>query len=200
MGKKRQPTADPLVDNPGVWVYLLPFLKLCCDWQKETSMETATTAKAEGGYHLRAATAADLPVIMRHRRCMFSDMGFRDEASLDAMEATSAPFIRAGLESGCYRGWLVETADGVVAGGGVVTLGFPSSPRDPSPHRAYILNMYTEPEYRRRGLAKLVVEAMVRWCREEGFGWVSLHASDEGRSLYESLGFAPTNEMRLALK
>lgn len=151
-------------------------------------------------YSLRTATVADLPTIMRHRREMFTDMGYRDTASLDAMEATSVPFIRAGLENGSYRGWLMETTEGVVAGGGVAILDYPSSPRDPSLRRAYILNMYTEPAYRRQGLAKTIVEAMIRWCREQGFAWVSLHASADGRHLYETMGFQPTNEMRLALK
>jgi GNAT superfamily N-acetyltransferase len=131
---------------------------------------------------------------------MFADMGYRDEASLDAMEATSAPFIKAGLENGSFRGWLVEAGGCVVAGGGVVMIDYPSSSRDPSARRAYILNMYTEPEYRKRGLAKLIVEAMIRWCRERGFSFVSLHASDDGRHLYETVGFKPTNEMRLVLK
>jgi GNAT superfamily N-acetyltransferase len=161
---------------------------------------SATNTAGNIEKRLRTATADDLPIIMSHRRRMFADMGFRDEKSLDAMGVTSAPFIKAGLENGSFRGWLVETADGVVAGGGVVMLDYPSSPRDPSPRRAYILNMYTEPEYRRQGLAKLIVEAMIRWCREEGFGYVSLHASDDGRHLYETLGFKPTNEMRLVLK
>jgi GNAT superfamily N-acetyltransferase len=131
---------------------------------------------------------------------MFMDMGQKDEGLLDAMEETSAPFIQAGLEGGSYRGWLVETPEGIVAGGGVVLLRYPTSPRDPNPLRAYILNMYTEPAYRRQGLAKLIVETMIGWCREQGFAWVALHASDDGRHLYESLGFIPTNEMRLALK
>jgi GNAT superfamily N-acetyltransferase len=165
-------------------------------------MTNVKGTNARGGVEkrLRPATAADLPTIMRHRRHMFADMGFRDAVSLDAMEATSAPFIKAGLENGSYRGWFVESADGVVAGGGVVVFDYPSSPRDPSPRRAYILNMYTEPAFRRHGLARLIVEAMIRWCREQGFGWVSLHASDDGRHLYETLGFKPTNEMRLGLK
>lgn len=149
---------------------------------------------------LREATVEDLATIMRHRRGMFSDMGFRDEAGFAAMEATSAPFIRAGLEDGSYRGWLAETEAGVVAGGGLVIVGFPSNPRDPSPRRAWILNMYTEPQHRRRGLGKAIVEAMVSWCREQGFGSVSLHASDAGRQLYEAMGFKPTNEMRLLLE
>jgi hypothetical protein len=41
---------------------------------------------------------------------------------------------------------------------------------------------------------------MTQWLKEQGFGSVVLHASDEGRPLYESLGFQPTNEMRLSLK
>ena len=149
---------------------------------------------------IREATAADLGTIMRHRRRMFIEMGFRDERALDAMEATSAPFIKAGLADGSFRGWLVEIEGTVVAGGGLVIVGYPSSPHDPKPRRAWVLNMYTEPDYRGRGLAKSIVEAMILWCRREGFSWVSLHASDAGRHLYEKIGFVPTNEMRLTLK
>lgn len=149
---------------------------------------------------IRNANVADLATIIRHRRSMFGEMGYREEAALNAMEATSAPFIRAALADGSYRGWLAETALGVVAGGGLMVVGFPSAPHDPTPHRAWILNMYTEPEYRGRGLARSIVEAMTSWCREQGFGWVSLHASEAGRHLYEQLGFKPTNEMRLSLK
>jgi GNAT superfamily N-acetyltransferase len=149
---------------------------------------------------IREATVADLATIMRHRRAMFFDMGFCDNAALDAMEATSTPFIKAGLEKGSYRAWLAETKGIMVAGGGLVIVGYPSTPHDPSPRRAWILNMYTEPEYRRRGLAKAIVETIVGWCRIQGFASVFLHASDAGRHLYEVLGFTPTNEMRLVLK
>ena len=44
------------------------------------------------------------------------------------------------------------------------------------------------------------METVVDWCRTEGFYTVSLHASHEGRSLYESMGFRDTNEMRLFLR
>jgi hypothetical protein len=43
------------------------------------------------------------------------------------------------------------------------------------------------------------MEIMISWCREQDFANVGLHASDEGRPLYEKLGFQPTNEMRLDL-
>jgi GNAT superfamily N-acetyltransferase len=60
--------------------------------------------------------------------------------------------------------------------------------------------MYTEPAYRRKGIARELMKRMIDWCRQEGFGTVLLHASKDGRSLYESLGFTPTNEMRLMLR
>jgi hypothetical protein len=44
------------------------------------------------------------------------------------------------------------------------------------------------------------MEAMISWCRGQGFRSVALHASEDGRRLYESLGFEPTNEMRLRLE
>lgn len=150
---------------------------------------------------LREATPADLAVIMRHRRRMFEDMGHRDPTALDAMERVSEPVIRRGLETGLYRGWLARAPGReVVAGGGVLLVEFPCQPGDPSPRRAWILNVYTEPPYRRRGLARRLMEVAIAWCREQGLGSVYLHASEEGRPLYEALDFAPTNEMRLDLR
>jgi GNAT superfamily N-acetyltransferase len=116
------------------------------------------------------------------------------------MESTSMPFIKAGFEDGTYRGWLLEKEGTVVAGGGLVILAHPSAPHNPSPRRAWILNVYTEPQHRCHGFAKAVIEAIVAWCRAQGYAWVSLHASDAGRHLYETMGFNPTNEMRLLLK
>jgi GNAT superfamily N-acetyltransferase len=63
-----------------------------------------------------------------------------------------------------------------------------------------ILNVYTEPEWRRQGMARKLMLAMIEWCRPQGFPYVDLHASQDGRSLYEQLGFTPTSEMRLRLR
>ena len=131
---------------------------------------------------------------------MFVARGDRDD-TLAAMEVTSEPFFAKGLKDGSYRAWLIENESGqVVAGGGIVLLDHHSSPSHPQPKRPVIVNMFTEPAYRRQGLAKRLMGTMIQWCREEGFSFVFLHASDAGRPLYEALGFEPTNEMRLKLR
>jgi GNAT superfamily N-acetyltransferase len=149
---------------------------------------------------IREATVADAPEIMRHRRLMFRDMGFTGEAALDAMHATSQPYILAGLKDGSYRGWLAVAPDGrVMGGGGVVLHDWLTHPLNLKPQRAYVLNVYVYPEFRRQGVARRLMTIIVEWCRGRSFPVVWLHASDEGRPLYESMGFEPTNEMKLAL-
>jgi GNAT superfamily N-acetyltransferase len=151
---------------------------------------------------IRPATVADAPFVVHQRRAMFADMGVGDPAGLDAMDATFAPYVTRALDDGTYRAWLAQTSDGrVVAGGGLIVHEWPARPGNPSdPRRAYILNVYTEPGYRGRGFARRIVQAIVDWCRAEGLGSVSLHASVFGKPLYESMGFEPTNEMRLKLE
>jgi GNAT superfamily N-acetyltransferase len=149
---------------------------------------------------VRQASVADVDVIIEHRRKMFADMGAGDERARGVMVAAARPFVEASLRDGSYRAWLVEVGDRVVAGGGIAIVGFQPTPADPKPRRAWVLNMYTEPAFRRQGLARLVLETIVAWCREEGFERVYLHASDDGRPLYESLGFEPTSEMKLVLR
>ena len=149
---------------------------------------------------IRQATPADVDVIVLHRRNMFADMGYGNEAQREAMAIAARPFIEAALKDGSYRGWFVEDKDRVVAGGGLAIVDFQPTPLDPNPRRVWILNMYTEPAYRRRGLATALLRSMISWCRQQGFRSVGLHASSAGRPLYELLGFRPTNEMRLALE
>jgi len=152
------------------------------------------------GYEIRPATPQDLEVVLYHRRRMFEEMGFIDQQALHAMLASSSPLLGRGLMDGTYRGWLVEAPGAVVvAGGGIIVLEFQSHPGDPRPQRAWVVNMFTESAHRRRGLARRLMETMLEWCRAEGMRFLYLHASDDGRPLYESLGFTPTNEMRLAL-
>ncbi|HYV20953.1 MAG TPA: GNAT family N-acetyltransferase [Verrucomicrobiae bacterium] len=149
---------------------------------------------------IRPATQADLAIVLHHRRRMFEEMGFRDEAALEKMLEVSSTLLGRGLADGSYRAWLAETPDGrVVAGGGIVILTFQPHPIDPRPQRAWVVNMFTEPEYQRRGLARRLVQEMIDWSRAQGLRYLYLHASDAGRPLYESLGFIANNEMRISL-
>jgi len=105
--------------------------------------------------------------------------------------------LEEALGDGSYRGWLAMSDGDIVGGGGVLLCSWPASPKDPLLLRPIILNVYTEPEFRGRGVARRIMNAILDWLRDQEFASVSLHASDAGRHLYEGLGFVATNEMRL---
>ncbi|MGA2004577.1 MAG: GNAT family N-acetyltransferase [Terriglobales bacterium] len=147
---------------------------------------------------IREARPEEIEIILHHRRSMFRDMNEGTVEELDRMLEVARPWLAQALADGSYRHWLALADSGRVAGGGGVLLSpWPANPHDPCTERAVILNLYTEQEFRRRGVAREVMAAILAWIKGYGLRGVNLHASAEGRQLYESLGFTATNEMRL---
>ena len=69
---------------------------------------------------------------------------------------------------------------------------------NPSGKKAYIMNMYTRPEYRRKGIAYRMLDLLVEDAKEKGIGFITLEATAAGRPLYERYGFtAMGSEMEL---
>jgi GNAT superfamily N-acetyltransferase len=151
-------------------------------------------------FQIRETRIEDLPILLHHRRAMFQEMGFTDPEALDGTIRHSEPFMRQGIVEGFYRGWVAETGGRIAAGAGLVVIPWFASPTNLVPRLAYILNVYTEPAYRRQGLSRRLVNTIIDWCRAQNLGMIHLHASDAGRGLYESLGFKASNEMSLRLK
>jgi GNAT superfamily N-acetyltransferase len=151
-------------------------------------------------FSIRVASPPDVDILIHHRRLMWWDIGRRDESLLREMEIAAREYFLSALIDGSYRGFLAVNSDQqVVGGGGVIISPWPGQLGSRIPKRAMILNMYVERGYRRRGIARALMDAMIAWCRDNHFTNVSLHASEEGRPLYEKLGFQPTDEMRLKL-
>jgi GNAT superfamily N-acetyltransferase len=148
---------------------------------------------------IRTATVDDAALIAHHRRAMFTDMGNTDMARLELMESEFTDWVREKLARNEYLGWFVVNADGeVVAGAGLWLMDWPPHIVGAGARRGNILNVYTHPDYRKRGSARRLMTTILDWCRANRLDTVILHASDEGRALYESLGFKATNEMRMS--
>jgi GNAT superfamily N-acetyltransferase len=151
---------------------------------------------------IRETRPEDLEEILAHRRLMFHDMGHCDEAVLEAVVGSSRPPMQKYLADGSYRGWFAIAQDGrVAAGAGLMITPLVSGPLSPDQiNRPYLLYVYTYPEFRKRGLARMLTNKAIDWCRAHGFKVLWLHASHLGRPLYESLGFEASNEMKLIIK
>lgn len=144
----------------------------------------------------RLAVPADAALISSHRRRMFVDAGRPDNQVLDRMAEAHTPWVARMIAEGKYMGWLTETEGKIVAGAGLLILDWPPHPLDPATtQRAYLLNVYVEPQYRRRKLASHLIEMALAEARRRRIRVVSLHSTAEGRPLYAANGFRATNEM-----
>jgi ribosomal protein S18 acetylase RimI-like enzyme len=64
----------------------------------------------------------------------------------------------------------------------------------PTGKRAHLMNVYTNPAYRRKGLAREMVQMLIDLAESRGVTEISLDATESGRPLYESLGFGTNHE------
>lgn len=126
---------------------------------------------------------------------MAEEMDGSDEAAVNRMIAALEPYLHAAIPEDRRHSWIAEP------GGcsSVEIVQWVPGRLDPTPRRAWIHSVYIEPSLRRRGIGRELTQTIIAWCRERGFEWIYLHARDQGRPLYESLGFVPSSEMRLKL-
>jgi ribosomal protein S18 acetylase RimI-like enzyme len=173
------------------------FLSTGIRFRRDTAPERSRLGRYTAGmYQIRAATPADAAVITHHRRRMFVDAGRQDNRVLDVMAEYFKPWVETRLADGRYLGWLTSENGTVVAGAGLIVLDWPPHPLDPrQDKRGYLLNVYVEPEHRRKKLASQLIDQALAEARRQKIRVVALHSTDEGRPLYESNGFRRTNEM-----
>ena len=170
-----------------------------------TERKVSLVAAMSEPFWIRLATPADAGAMAWHRARMFQDMGEVPQNLFDEFRAKWRDCLGELLTRGEYIGWLAspEGAVNMIVGGAGVHL------QRILPHplnrcalgegrHGVIVNVFTEPEWRKRGIAAFLLERVIDWARKERLDRLFLHASDEGRALYERLGFVATNEMRFA--
>lgn len=159
---------------------------------------------ARRGFEIREATIADIPVLASHRASMFADMGTLRAVRHEPLIGATADYLRDAMPRGEYLGWLARSSSPseTIGGAGAQLRNILPRP-DPAAEaielgpEAIILNVYVVPPWRRRGVAEALVRAVLASLAQRKVRRIVLHASDDGRRLYERLGFVASNEMRL---
>ncbi len=150
-------------------------------------------------FSLRPTTLADLERHVHHRVLMFADMDYGDEAGRERMATTFRDRLRTWLSTGEVRGVVAESEGRVVAGALLQLKEALPGPLSSQAVRGYFFNVYTDPDFRSRGLARQMTVALLDVAKGLGVGIVELHASKHAEALYRSMGFEPTPEFRIIL-
>ena len=155
------------------------------------------------------------PLDLRYKRAALEDLDFlvqsrvevlraANELSADTdmsvVEATSREYYSRALADGTHTAYLVYNGSEFVGAGGVSYYQVMPTYHGPSGWKAYIMNMYVKPEYRRQGIALKTLDLLVQDARAKGVDAITLEATRMGRPLYEKYGFVPMeSEMELPL-
>lgn len=147
------------------------------------------------GLTVRRLAPSDQTMIGEHREAMFLEAG-GDPATLQVMTEHFRPWLGERLLDGRYYGFAVLDGDVVAAAIGLMSIEWPPHPAHPTQgQRGYVLNVFVEPAYRRRGLASALMKLAEAEFAQRGIGFAVLHATEVGKPVYAGLGWAATAEM-----
>lgn len=145
---------------------------------------------------IRKATDADIDALIKSRcRTMGEVCGFGEnyEFSVEFMESTKEYFLRGNGTTVIAVDDSCEPAQ--IAGNATLcyTNLMPTFSH-PGGKRAHLMNVHVEKEFRRKGIARRMIEILVDEAKERGVTEISLDATDDGRKLYEAMGWYANNE------
>ena len=108
------------------------------------------------------------------------------------------PVIMAGVRISAVSAVGLVTIAAFIGAGGVSFYQVMPTYHNPTGKKAYIMNMYTAPAYRRQGIAFHTLDLLVKDIRKQGVSQITLEATEMGRPLYEKYGFIKmVDEMEL---
>ena len=147
----------------------------------------------------RKATIEDIDLLTKTRiEVLRAANGLSDDTDMTEVEHQSYEYYRKALHDNTHTAYLVFDGDRFAGAGGISYYQVMPTFHNPGGNKAYIMNMYTRPEYRRQGIARRMLDILINDAKSRGISFITLEATQMGKPLYEKAGFVPLkNEMIL---
>ena len=141
------------------------------------------------------ATIKDLEELVRTRIIVLRAANKLDEnTDMSEVERQSRDYYKKAMTDGTHTAYLVYDGDKFIGAGGVSYYKVMPTYHNPSGEKAYIMNMYTAPDYRGKGIAFKTLDLLIQDAKIRGITAISLEATDMGRLLYEKYGFVKMDD------
>lgn len=149
----------------------------------------------ETEFVIRRAIIEDVPVIVRHRRAMFEELGYGVPVLLEKMVETFEAWVSDEIKNGGYLGWLVTAEDGTAVGSvGLRIRGWSPRAKELAGKQGYVVGVFVEQAFRGRGIGRLLMHTLMDWSREHALACLILHPSEQACDMYLAMGFEPDGE------
>lgn len=139
---------------------------------------------------IRRATPEDIEVLTDLRVAFFEEIGdISGEKHREAFREATYRYLNEALPQGKFLAWVAEEHEQIISTSGLIFFEQAPTPLNMAGNEGYILNMYTLPQWRGKGIARTLLEEIIRYVKEAGVPQVWLYATDAGRPVYEKFGF-----------
>ena len=147
----------------------------------------------------RKATIDDLEILTETRiEVLRAANQLGNDVDMSEVKKQSYKYYQNALKENAHLAYLIFDGSTFVGAGGISYFQVMPTYHNPTGRKAYIMNMYTAPEYRRQGIAMKTLDLLVRAAKEQGISQIALEATAAGRPLYEKYGFVTAkDEMEL---
>lgn len=142
---------------------------------------------------IRLAADHDLSEVLRLRLEFIADVRGVESATFEPafVEVTRA-YLDDVTRLGRIRTWLAVGPVGAALGiASVLRNDAPPLPEQHLAHEGYVVNLWVDPSVRRQGVARALLQTAIDDAPSWGLRRLYLHATDDGRPLYEETGFVP---------
>jgi ribosomal protein S18 acetylase RimI-like enzyme len=141
-------------------------------------------------FSIRRASLQDLEALVSLRLELERESGHLTQEQMlsDLRQATYQYYLEE-LPAETFLVWVAEVVGKIVATSGLIFFQKPPSERNLSGMEAYILNMYTLPEWRGQGIATTLLQTMMAFIKQTRAHRMWMYATQDGKPLYEKAGF-----------
>jgi len=138
----------------------------------------------------KKADESDIKVLIKTRIQVLRGVNkLSDHIDISLLEKESYTYYENCFKEDSHVAFLAFDGDIFVGSGGICFYKVMPSYHNLLGKKAYIMNIYTNPEYRRRGIARNVLDSLIKEANDRGIFDISLEATSMGRPLYEKYGF-----------
>ena len=137
----------------------------------------------------RKAIAADARELARIRSLFIAEISNLTEKERVNMERCNKEYFDTSFANDSFAAWVAVNENEIIATSGLSFSVVPPNATCIDGRVAYIMNIFTLPEYRRQGIATNLFKLILEEAKIRGYKRITLNATSKGKPLYEKFGF-----------
>ncbi|GHV12450.1 N-acetyltransferase [Clostridia bacterium] len=143
--------------------------------------------------HLRTATIDDVELLIKLRFDFFAtDDRIISLEQLKQLETSLRNYYKKNIGAN-FIAALIEDDTNILSTAFLSISEYPANLSFPTGKIGTIFNVFTYPDYRKKGYATMALNALIEEAKRQNLSYIDLSATESGRPVYEKLGFIVKN-------